>query len=645
MSVSSSAGSGSGPGSGPNASSSRSKRRDRLIGTSLDGKYKIIKKIGEGGMGSVYIANQESIDRKVAVKVLLSKLAEDEIAVKRFQQEARAISKMSHPNTVTIYDFGQVEETEDEGQKLYIVMEYLKGATLTQVLRKEGALTGPRASRIMRQICASLSDAHGAGIIHRDLKPDNIFLSELGVEKDFVKVLDFGVAKLADSEHSGTLTQTGMIFGTPKYMSPEQAEGKPIDYRADIYALGVVLYELLSGKPPFVADTPVGLLLKHISEPPRPFAEVAAERNVDPRLERIVMRALEKHPDRRQQQVTELAGELEDYERAATGPQRIPTDIGSLSGSPAHTASTGLPTEMVPGTMSGQPVTPAGLVPPDQVPPDLSAGLAGSASGVTGAPGPNTRAATVGAGHPGAPMTAPGITAPMVGASGQDTLGSGLSGGFSGEHNAPRKTPAGMIAAVAGALVLIGGVGYAVTSGGGPQVQRLERELAPAPLASDQADQTPPGLSEAEGEPAARPVAETPTAGRGSSDSERSRPSRPSKPSVSSPTVQREAEVPSQVIFRLRSTPSRAVVSVGGRQAGITPFQYRAPRGDENVTFTFRKKGYRPTTTRASSEADRTVEVTLRKARRPKPATQLCPNGQKPPCATKSTDLKVDDLK
>jgi len=179
----------------------RPPKTDRLIGIELAGKYKIIQKIGGGGMGSVYIANQRPIDRKVAVKVLLSKLAEDEVAVKRFEQEAKAISRMQHPNTVTIYDFGRTIEGEDE--RLYIVMEYLRGQTLTQVLRSEGQLTSARAARIMRQVCASLSDAHATGIIHRDLKPDNIFLTEVWGDKDWVKVLDFGVAKLADAKGRG----------------------------------------------------------------------------------------------------------------------------------------------------------------------------------------------------------------------------------------------------------------------------------------------------------------------------------------------------------------------------------------------------------------------------------------------------------
>ncbi|MCA9556679.1 MAG: serine/threonine protein kinase, partial [Myxococcales bacterium] len=193
---------------------------NRLIGTYLAGKYRILQKIGEGGMGAVYTANQEPIDRKVAVKVLLSSLAHDEVAVRRFEQEAKAISRMRHPNTVTIYDFGKTAAGE-----LYIVMEYLEGETLAELIRRERQVAPDRAARIIRQACASLSEAHAAGIVHRDLKPDNIFLTALGGEPDWVKVLDFGLAKLADNETTAQLTQRGKVFGTPRYMSPEQAQG------------------------------------------------------------------------------------------------------------------------------------------------------------------------------------------------------------------------------------------------------------------------------------------------------------------------------------------------------------------------------------------------------------------------------------
>ncbi len=601
-------------------------RPDRLLGTRIAGKYKMLKKIGEGGMGSVYIANQEPIDRKVAVKVLLSKLAEDEVAVKRFEQEARAISRMSHPNTVTIYDYGRVDDDDGE-ERLYIVMEYLKGSTLTQVLRKEGALPGPRASRILRQVCSSLADAHGAGIIHRDLKPDNIFLSELGGEKDWVKVLDFGVAKLADSESAGTLTQTGMIFGTPKYMSPEQAEGKPIDYRADIYALGVVLYELLTGKPPFISDTAVGLLLKHISEAPRPFAEVAGNRSIDPRLEVIVMRALEKHPDRRQQQVTELQAELEQYERAVTGPQAIPTDVGRFSSvGPAPHLSGALPTEVVPGASSAY--TPSGLPPADRVPGDLSAGLSGSTHGPTFAlPGAEQSTAPAMAGAagfaaPGASPTSMSATQPVTDA----------------EPTRPRQRSALPWIGAAAVVVVVGAAAVVGAGIGTTQVLQVDALDPPANeppgLALD--ERPTPTLPSIEEEKPPEPAAVT--------EPEEIPKARPKEPSVR-PRPE-PPPLPAKVTLRLRSEPSGATVWQGGRQAGVTPFDIDLPRSDERLTFRFEKRGYADAEAETSLAEDRNVVGTL--MRRSKPSVRRCPDGSKPPCqstAENPVQTKVDDLK
>ena len=285
---------------------------DRLLGSFLAGKYRIIDKIGEGGMGTVFLASQEPIDRQVAIKVLHHSLTSDDVAVRRFEREARVISRMRHPNTVTIYDFGRTQAGE-----LFLVMEFLEGQTVAQLVRNEGPLPGLRGARIIRQACGSLSEAHEVGIIHRDLKPDNIFLTQFGDQQDFVKVLDFGLVKLADSDSVHRLTQAGKVYGTPRYMAPEQAEGKPIDHRSDIYTLGVVMYEMLMGRPLFVAETMVALLVKHIQSPPPPMAAVRPDLDVDPRLESIVMWALAKKPQDRPQTVKELARELERWEQEA----------------------------------------------------------------------------------------------------------------------------------------------------------------------------------------------------------------------------------------------------------------------------------------------------------------------------------------
>lgn len=281
---------------------------NRLIGTYLAGKYRILEKIGEGGMGAVYIANQEPIDRKVAVKVLLSSLAGDEIAVKRFEREAKTISLMRHPNTVTIHDSGKTAANE-----LYIVMEYLEGETLADLIQREGAITPDRATRIIRQACASLSEAHEAGIVHRDLKPDNIFLTRLGEEKDWVKVLDFGLAKLADNDQTARITQNGKVFGTPRYMSPEQAQGLPLDARSDLYTLAVVLHELLTGRALFQSETMVALLVKHISEPPPLLSSVRPDLHFDHRLESVLLKALAKEPENRLPSMSAFASALEPF--------------------------------------------------------------------------------------------------------------------------------------------------------------------------------------------------------------------------------------------------------------------------------------------------------------------------------------------
>lgn len=284
---------------------------DRLIGQVFAEKYLILDKIGQGGMGTVFLAQQQPIEREVAIKVLLPNLVSDESAIKRFSQEARTISKVIHPRIVTIYDFGRTQQGE-----LFLVMEYLRGHTVASLLHRGGPLTAGRATRIIWQTCQALEAAHAAGVIHRDLKPDNLFLTHVSDDPEFVKVLDFGLAKLADDQGEQRLTQAGKVFGTPRYMSPEQAEGRPLDFRSDIYTLGVVLFELLTARPLFTAETMVGLLVKHIHEPAPMPSQLRPDMHFDRNLERLVMRILSKNPDDRPQDVCQLANELEPFIRA-----------------------------------------------------------------------------------------------------------------------------------------------------------------------------------------------------------------------------------------------------------------------------------------------------------------------------------------
>ena len=282
---------------------------DKLVGEVLDGRWLIEETIGEGGMGAVYCGHQTSVKRKVAVKTLRRGLADTQEYVERFFREANVASTLNHPHCVTIYDFGQSEKDH----VLYLAMEYLDGRSLADVLRDD-MVTLEQALTIGAQICAALSAAHDINVVHRDLKPDNVFLVDVagGTGEVFVKVLDFGIAKILgdDDEGDEKVTQTGQIFGTPAYMSPEQCHSADVDRRSDLYSLGVILYELVSGDPPFGGQTPLKTLLAHVSAE----AEPPSQRGIDvpDGVEAIIMCLLEKDPDDRFQGANEVRQRLEE---------------------------------------------------------------------------------------------------------------------------------------------------------------------------------------------------------------------------------------------------------------------------------------------------------------------------------------------
>jgi serine/threonine protein kinase len=268
----------------------------------IRGRYQVLRKLGEGGMGTVYLAEQLSIGRRVALKVLRGNYARDDEFIARFRREARLAASLSHRNIVTVYDFDQ----DDDGS-LFIVMEYVSGMQLTQLIRNDGPLGVVRATRLGRQIAEGLAAAHRAGVIHRDIKPDNIMvIDDCGSES--VRLMDFGVARLREGGTGIQLTRAGTLLGTPAYMAPEQVEGEEVSDKTDIYALGIVLYEMLSGSVPFKASTPSAVLLKQMQEKPVPLRKLRGE--VPAAIERVVMRALEKKPQTRQQSMIELAHEL-----------------------------------------------------------------------------------------------------------------------------------------------------------------------------------------------------------------------------------------------------------------------------------------------------------------------------------------------
>jgi serine/threonine-protein kinase len=279
-----------------------------LIGTVLAGQFRIVRLLGAGGMGSVYLADQLGVGRQVVIKLMLPGLAESSRVAEleeRFQREARLVAQLNHPNLVQLYTFGRCEN----GQ-LYLAMEFVPGRTLRQVLGESGALAEVRVLLLMDQMCAALHEAHAIGIIHRDLKPDNVMLTQRRDGSDLIKVLDFGIAKPMQQTPDKALTATGAIFGTPQYMAPEQVHARGVDQRTDVYALGLIAYELLAGTPPFEADSAVGIMMKHASARPVPLSERRAGLKLGADTERLIARCLEKDPARRFADMLEMQAAL-----------------------------------------------------------------------------------------------------------------------------------------------------------------------------------------------------------------------------------------------------------------------------------------------------------------------------------------------
>jgi serine/threonine-protein kinase len=302
--------------------------KDPYIGRDiLNGQFKILKKIGTGGMGAVYKALQPDMNRMVAVKILHAKLKNRKDLVSRFRREARAMSHLTHPNTVKVMMYGELEDGE-----LYIVMEYLEGKNLNQIVRREGPLETQRAIPILLQVCGALEEAHQLGIVHRDLKPENIFLTNSGGLTDFAKVLDFGLAKVTERElrpGSIMLTQEGMVFGTPEFMSPEQAQGNQLDRRSDIYSLAVILYEALTGKLPFEARSSMEYIQLHVTRPPIPLDERVPGKTFAPGLGDVIAKALAKTPDNRHTSAAAFAEALRPF-----GPRDFVVEIPAPKSDP-----------------------------------------------------------------------------------------------------------------------------------------------------------------------------------------------------------------------------------------------------------------------------------------------------------------------
>jgi serine/threonine protein kinase len=339
----------------------RENEYDKLIGQTLDGRYYVEKKIGEGGMGVVFSARHAVIERPLAIKVLKREAMRDTATIRRFVQEAKAASRIGHPNIVDVTDFG----TTPDGMT-YSVMEFVPGITLGAAIRGGAPFPQPRAMRITAQIARALAAAHDKGIVHRDLKPENVFLLDRDGRPDFVKIVDFGIAKVAPppgKTNEPRLTRAGSVFGTPEYMAPEQAAGRSdTDGRVDIYALGVILYEMICARVPHRGDSMVRTLAMQMLDPIDPPSKIRPDLQIAPELEAIVMHALAKKREQRYQTMGELLGALEAI---------LPPPVGqSVTGSPVYTLAA-LPPGADPGIVPapGMPLAPGYGEPPTPSPP------------------------------------------------------------------------------------------------------------------------------------------------------------------------------------------------------------------------------------------------------------------------------------
>jgi serine/threonine-protein kinase len=336
---------------------------DAIIGTLAAGRYRILKLLGEGGMGRVYLAEHVAIEKRVALKILRAEFANKGEIVTRFQQEAISASRIKHPNVLDVFDFGQLENG-----CFFLAMEFLEGNDLADELSRRRVIETARGIRISLQICRALAAAHESGVVHRDMKPENVFLQRTADGEEIVKIVDFGIAQLRSKdaevvENKRRLTRTGMIFGTPEYMAPEQAGGKDADSRSDIYSVGIIMYEMFTGAVPFTGDTFLGVLSKHLANPTPLMREVYPEIAISASLQAVIMHALEKEPTARYQTMLELAQAISASADAVALGYRATSSLGGPASEGAISAAlplSGAPTSHPRLTL---PTTPSATAP------------------------------------------------------------------------------------------------------------------------------------------------------------------------------------------------------------------------------------------------------------------------------------------
>ena len=282
------------------------------LGKIVDGRYRVLEVIGRGGMGVVYRVEHLRMGKIAAMKVLHRDLASDPDVIHRFEREAAAISKLHHPHTVQVFDFGTA------GEALYLIMEYVRGVDLAHMIQRDGAMPWSRAAPLLAQVCSALQEAHELGIVHRDLKPENVLITRTAGGRDYAKVLDFGLAKL-DQRAPSTMTDKQQIVGTPYFMSPEQIRGDDVDLRSDIYSFGALMFELLTAQHLFTGSTAVGVLTKHLTAEPDAPSMRAPKAGIDPQVDHLCRKALAKDPTQRWQTAAELAAAIEEVYSETVG--------------------------------------------------------------------------------------------------------------------------------------------------------------------------------------------------------------------------------------------------------------------------------------------------------------------------------------
>jgi serine/threonine-protein kinase len=338
---------------------------DPMIGVTVEGRYEVVSLLGEGGMGQVYEVRHVALDRRFAMKVLRRDLARDEELASRFIQEAKATASVRHPNVVEITDFGRTVDGIP-----YFVMELLVGETLGHVIKAGGPIPARRAVRIVKQVAGALGAAHACGIVHRDLKPDNVFLVggvSGGAASDDVRVVDFGAAKIIGSSR---VTRQGIVFGTPHYMSPEQASGQPVDHRADVYALGVIMYEMFTGRVPFEADTYMGVLTQHMFVRPVPPSQISPAARELGALEEITLLCLAKKPEERYPTMQALSDALDEVVQVRSdGRIQVSSQLSGRPSKPPSSVRYKMADELEPPTLQEMRVAIDSVLPPRRVVP------------------------------------------------------------------------------------------------------------------------------------------------------------------------------------------------------------------------------------------------------------------------------------